>query len=745
MTIRREQLYRLLPAIHQTLDQANLPEDQKGPLRELLSVIGEQVNLLEDDLQRWYANWFIETCEDWVVPYIGDLVGYQSAAKELDTHDDPESPLNRAVVFPRREVADAIALRRRKGTLALLEELSRRIVGWPARAVEYRDLVSGTASTNFLHRRRSSTVDVRDLDALALLGSAFERLPRSVDVRRINSHRTRARHNLPALGLFVYRRKIDSATIVPARVLGTGNRFTFDVQGLAVPLHTLPRLEASPFTIAEMIHLPLPISRRMLKAPGYPSIGVNETYYGLGRSLFVVAEFDEERAIVPAERIVIGNLDHWNVDWSQHECDAVLDPESGRLAFPPDHAPNKVWTTYHYGRAAFIGGGEYERVLEGEPLQPVVDRSANVTLADALTPWRPGGAGQAGHAIIEIADNEEHNAESEIEIGANQTLEIRAANRCRPCLHISDRSGQILEKCHFHGHVGSELVLDGLLFGGGEVLIDGEFSRVLIRHCTLTPGKTQLVIRCNETEVRIEKSIVGRIVTLAPEIRKPAKKPGKKSPPEPDCSPSYNEPIQLRVYDSVIDGVHLESDPLGPPYPHGKEPPVEPALQGAARAAHAKLTAVRTTIFGTVQTQEVERIENSILIHRAWVENCQVGCIRFSYLPPDSRTPALFHSQPSLAIERLAEQAVSDDTDDAVTPESEALRVKPRFLNTTYGQPDYARLADTNAAEILQGADDEGEMGVYHNEFFSQRAAHLRTRVEEFIPAGNDIQVFFET
>src|SRR5262249_21188184 len=125
MTIRREQLYRLLPAIYQTLDQANLPEDQKGPLRELLSVIGEQVNLLEDDLQRWYVNWFIETCEDWVVPYLGDLVGYQSAAKELDTRGDPESPLNRAVVFPRREVANAIPLRRRKGTLALLEELSR--------------------------------------------------------------------------------------------------------------------------------------------------------------------------------------------------------------------------------------------------------------------------------------------------------------------------------------------------------------------------------------------------------------------------------------------------------------------------------------------------------------------------------------------------------------------------------------------------------------------------------------------
>src|SRR5690606_3183760 len=116
---RPDQLYRLLPAIFQMLDEKNVPADKKGPLRELLTVIGEQLNLLEDDLARWYENWFIETCEDWVVPYLGDLVGYESAAKELNTEDDPESPLNRMLVFPRREVADTIALRRRKGTLGL--------------------------------------------------------------------------------------------------------------------------------------------------------------------------------------------------------------------------------------------------------------------------------------------------------------------------------------------------------------------------------------------------------------------------------------------------------------------------------------------------------------------------------------------------------------------------------------------------------------------------------------------------
>ena len=40
-------------------------------------MIAEQVNVVEEDIAQLYENWFIETCEDWVVPYIGDLIGYR--------------------------------------------------------------------------------------------------------------------------------------------------------------------------------------------------------------------------------------------------------------------------------------------------------------------------------------------------------------------------------------------------------------------------------------------------------------------------------------------------------------------------------------------------------------------------------------------------------------------------------------------------------------------------------------------
>lgn len=72
MSANIDRLYELLPAIHRIRDA-----EQGEPLKALLRVIAEQVNLVEDNIARLYDDWFIETCEDWVVPYIADLVGYR--------------------------------------------------------------------------------------------------------------------------------------------------------------------------------------------------------------------------------------------------------------------------------------------------------------------------------------------------------------------------------------------------------------------------------------------------------------------------------------------------------------------------------------------------------------------------------------------------------------------------------------------------------------------------------------------
>ena len=62
---RLDRLNDLLPYVHRARD-----EELGGPLHALLQVIAREVNVVEDDISGLYANWFIETCDDWVVPYL---------------------------------------------------------------------------------------------------------------------------------------------------------------------------------------------------------------------------------------------------------------------------------------------------------------------------------------------------------------------------------------------------------------------------------------------------------------------------------------------------------------------------------------------------------------------------------------------------------------------------------------------------------------------------------------------------
>src|ERR1051326_5005253 len=123
-----DRLYNLLPVVHRMRDA-----DQGYPLRGLLQVISEQVNVVQANIAQLYENWFIETCQDWVVPYIGDLVGYQAVheAGEPGEVTTVEGQQRNKILIPRREVANTLHDRRRKGTLKLLEELASDVAGWP--------------------------------------------------------------------------------------------------------------------------------------------------------------------------------------------------------------------------------------------------------------------------------------------------------------------------------------------------------------------------------------------------------------------------------------------------------------------------------------------------------------------------------------------------------------------------------------------------------------------------------------
>src|SRR5215467_11762641 len=179
---KADRLYQLLPAVYRMTDV-----EQGESLRALLQVIAEQVNIVEDDISHLYENWFIETCDDWVVPYIGALIGYEpvhEAGEPGDPRQAQAHALNKILV-PRREVANVISYRRRKGTLALLEELANNVAGWPARAVEFYRLLGWTQHLNHPRLRRGDSTDLHAGEMLELLSGPFTQSAHTVDVRRI--------------------------------------------------------------------------------------------------------------------------------------------------------------------------------------------------------------------------------------------------------------------------------------------------------------------------------------------------------------------------------------------------------------------------------------------------------------------------------------------------------------------------------------------------------------------------------
>jgi hypothetical protein len=72
-------------------------------------------------------------------------------------------------------------------------------------------------------------------------------------------------------------------------------------------------------------------------------------------------------------------------------------------------------------------------------------------------------------------------------------------------------------------------------------------------------------------------------------------------------------------------------------------------------------------------------------------------------------------------------------------------RVRPRFDSVRFGSAGLARLAADTAPEITHGAEDDGELGAYHNLWLTRRMEDMQARLAEFTPIGVDLDIVFAT
>jgi hypothetical protein len=134
--------------------------------------------------------------------------------------------------------------------------------------------------------------------------------------------------------------------------------------------------------------------------------------------------------------------------------------------------------------------------------------------------------------------------------------------------------------------------------------------------------------------------------------------------------------------------------------------------------------------------------ENSLFTSCVNVARRQVGCVRYCYVPSRCRTPRRYHCQPDGVIAAV-KQRITEPARQAREIVAEELRVTPQFTAVRYGKPAYAQLDQNCAPEIARGADDESEMGAFHDLFQPQRAANLRARLAEYTPAHMDVGIYF--
>lgn len=714
-----ESLYELLPAVYRERD-AELGK----PLEALLRIVQGQADLIEADIRQLWENFFVETAEPWVVPYLGDLVGTTplfdaSRVQQPDTAKDlfPDlvGPLRPSLALRNRaDVAKTIYYRRRKGTLPMLEELARDVTGWAAHAVEFFELLGWTQCVrNHLRMHSPRTPDLRNIELLDRLDGAFDEIAHTVDVRPIAQ--LDGWHNIKNIGFFLWRLRSHEMERIPARKASPGDwSYHFSPLGNPAPLFTRQKREGDEAGLATELHVPGPIRPLAFwknVAGFYGSFDAGE-----GSSLEISLNRTGKPPFpVPPNLILPADLGTWQQPSSpQNEQKIAVDVHRGRLAvgkFWTDVESVDVW--YHHGFSADLGGGSYSRrawlvrkpakVIQVKKGGPIPD------LATAKGQWDPTEA-----TVIRILDSRTYTANITFDPAASLTIE--AADGVRPHLQGNIKiSGP---------NTGGSLTLSGLLIEG-YVEAERTLNRIRILHSTLVPG---LELSEDHGGATTQKpSVLVKAATDHKDLRV-------------ELAFSITGPLHipenaagLWIMDSIVDGVFID------PVTQARVP----AITGPSGPSAPPTWLERVTIFGPSYFKELTLASEVIFTGRVEAERVQEGCVRFSYIPPGSKTPRPYRCQPELEIAVQEEKAGKDLT----TAQKDEIRrwLVPSFTDVRYGQPAYAQLHLACPVQIRTGAEDGSEMGAFCHLKQPQRESNLRLRLNEYLPFGLEPGILYVT
>ncbi|SRR6266436_627884 len=708
-----DKLWNLIPVIYRSVDTETF--GLRGPLRELVDRVGAHAAVVRRSVDRLWEDQSIETCDDWVIPYIADLLATNLVAS-LDARGQ------------RLDVAKTIYYRRRKGTLGILEEIAHDITGWDARVVEFFRRL-GRTRHNFdpeiglpsqtddpdgnqtlqlaegIIGRWTDTpmggwADLRNaygagqaqspfgIYPVSKAPSAFDEYFHTADFRAGKGRS--GWYNLPKLGVFLWRLQsfaVDFTT--PVADTTCAGYFSFDPTGREIPLFALSvRSFGTDWVSPQEWQLPTPISTPLLTValanpasqPLYAALDPDGmTPHGNALGVFTLPGSQFE--LIPSTAVTTFPIP------PKSNPEIMIFPEVGKFKMLSalDGPP---FVTYSYGFPSTIGAGAYDRRLLGQPTPAPPSPVTTVT---------GGGAGLvaplaavAPIATVQINDSLTYISVSDVANIRAVTVSTESTKRA-----LIRTTPQVKEWAFTGADDQSALVLDGLFISGTDIILKGIFETVTLRCCTLDPGTAvdgvgtlakavdgrdlvpcHLWIEAEINQLIVDRCILGPIQTRA-----------------------KGEIQTLAATDSIVQALL--------------------AIDHTVNLTDGKVQLSRCSILGPAKMHRLYASE-CILDDKVTVEDVQDGCVRFSAWSTGSVLPRQYES---VQIDPGA----------------------PLFTSRNFGQPGYCQLqagvdnavmSGAPGASISAGAQDGSEMGAYARDKNPIKERSLLIKYQEFMPLG---------
>jgi hypothetical protein len=728
-----------------------------GALDEVFAAIRDNIETLYHDLS-------IETCADWAIPYIGDLLGV--------THLSGDPWTLRA------DVARTIHHRRRNGTLGAIESLTFALSGWAVHVVELRERLAWNQHLN--HQRpdeggappltlltsiaapvRGGTVNLRDPARLAFLGGPFDAFAHVVDVKPQGTKGARGDdggYNLPNLAVFLWRLEAYTvpvsqpvfraiADLTPADPGNASFAVRFDLHPMGEPmvLFNTHRFAADddPPNLARPDAVPGPIPPARLTH----ATATDLTDYVQVRSYLAGDKPPEADDIgltlyVPKPALGTGwtfrgaNLCAWEAGLNPQlrSGEIAIDAERGRIVFGVDGADQTIEAEPLRDRLRVAATYGFPGPTGAHPLSrspaPASWQDATPIVVHVDFHHVPTGLQQAlgnlgnrtAPLIIEIDDSMTHDLDIDAVAGAiaeggvkslrlAHALWIRAASGERPVIRLKrplrfrphDATADLNVRLE-----GLYLTRDTTAFPAGAALIErAALNQLFIDGCTLDPGGAHVLDGTplgSRAPIRDAFALTNNygFADNAEEI-------AFDQTPEIVIQRSICGPLRIddgyavSMADSVIDaGSGVEE----------KTPALAFSATNAPETSWgAALDVAGATFLGRVRAASASG-RGGLFVHALRVHDDQKGCLKSSYFAASGNRLPPHHA--------------------CVFGNSASLS----FTSEIFGAPGYGQLHGASDRRILEQGPGSDAMGAFGYLQATHKWKNIQIRYREFMPVG---------